>query len=154
MTSVWNADTESRAAKATTPEQQAALAAELGVSQNAVRMVGVQVRKRLGISPHRWTPEEDRRLLAAKTVAEARRIARDIGVVEDRVLERRRQLRSRSGKSVRMHRWTPEEDQEVTSLPSARAAVEWARERGLSENTARSKWYLARWDPRGPQSTV
>lgn len=131
---------------AVTPDEVAEVAKRVGLPEARVREIGRSERMAaLGLkAPHRWTKNEDRALLRAKTAEEARAVARRIGVPEHRAVLRRQELRIDRGVTRDRHVWTDEEHRELRALETSGEVRAWAEERGLSVNTARNKWHLFR----------
>ena len=136
------------AAAAKTKKQRRQVAQYLGTSPGAVAYQGGRERVRRGEYPpqRRWTPEEDAALLAA-SVDHAKVLARRWGVPEKKVLRHRLEVRKRGGRTVAHHRWTTEELQTLRAFPTVREAMAWAKEKGISVNTARQRYYTG--PPRG-----
>lgn len=139
----WTPELERQAADALTAQEVESLARRMGVSPTAVRLVGRQARRvRGGVpEPHRWTPEEDAALLRARSAEGARKVGLRVGVEPEVAVHRRQILRSQRGVSKPRHTWTEEEKQALRSAESAADAQKWARSRGLSEHTAKRRWY-------------
>lgn len=148
-TTKWTPELERQAGDAVTAQEVESLARRIGLSVTAVRLVGRQVRRARGDmqEQHRWTPEEDAALLRARTAEGARKVGLRVGVEPEVAVHRRQILRSKRGVSKPRHVWTEEEKQALRSAESASAAQEWARAHGLSEHTAKRRWYEYRWTP-------
>ena len=138
----WDQEKLNMAAAAKTHKQRRQVAAYLGTSPGAVAYQGGRERVRRGEYPpqHRWTPEEDAELLEAST-GHAKVLARRWGIDEKKVLRHRLEVRRRGGRSVAHHRWTREDLETLRSFPTGKEAMEWARKRGISVNTARQRYY-------------
>lgn len=142
----WTEANRIRAAYANTDEEKRALADDIGSTVGAVTLYGSRQRVKMGISraPRKWTAAENKALLAAETNDEVRKVARKLGVDEEKAVIRRYNLRYERGVSQPWHAWTEEESAALDGLDTAQQVQVWAIERGLSPTTARNRWYQRR----------
>lgn len=144
----WTPELEQQAADAMTAQEVEALARRVGVSATAVRLVGRQVRRARGgvPQPHKWTKEEDAALLRARSAEGARKVGLRVGVEPEVAVHRRQMLRAQRGTTEPRHTWTEAEKRAIREAATVGEAREWAQRNGLSEHTAKRRWYEYHWD--------